>query len=189
MCEIHCHESYSFSQTLSTFECNGGLSKSVFFSWTIGIRDGETAVCSDLSATGIHFHIPLNHKIEAIKASLASHYTSTCRSFIFMLASLVPITVLLSSLITAAFVLVLTGWDLIFDRIPTSLIPIFELKINLSTVNVSGPDKLQMILNGSINTVWSSHVIPANFRVKTCSEQISDLRWNWKDRWTTISSN
>lgn len=80
-----------------------------FFSWTIGIRDGETAVCSDLSATGINFHIPLNHKIEAIKASLASHYTSTCRSFIFMSASLVPITVLLSSLITSAYVFVLTG--------------------------------------------------------------------------------
>lgn len=37
---------------------------SPFFSWTIGIRDGETAaVCSDLSATAINFHIPLNHKI------------------------------------------------------------------------------------------------------------------------------
>lgn len=134
MCEIHCRESYYFSQTLSTFERNGGLSKSVFFpsfffSWTIGIRDGETAVCSDLSATGIHFHIPLNHKIEAIKASLASHYTSTCRSFIFMSASLVLITVLLSSLITSAYVLDLTGWDLIFDRIPTSLTQIKDSNI------------------------------------------------------------
>lgn len=112
---------HRWSQQVSIF--------SLFFSWAIGIRDGETAVCSDLSATGINFHIPLNHKIEAIKASLASHYTSTCRSFIFMLASLVPITVLLSSLITSAYVLVLTEWDLIFDRIPTSLTQIKDSNI------------------------------------------------------------
>ncbi len=120
----------------------------LFFSWTIGIRDGETAVCSDLSATGINFHIPLNHKIEAIKASLASHYTSTCRSYIFMSASLVPITVLLSSLITSAYVFVLTGVLSLTGSQQVwlkSSIQIFELKINLSTVNFSGPDKLQII--------------------------------------------
>lgn len=137
MCEIHCRESYYFSQTLSTFERNGGLRKSaffspLFFSWTIGIRDGETAVCSDLSATGINFHIPLNHKIEAIKASLASHYTSTCRSFIVRQHRSFPSLsspLLFSSLFTSAYVLVLTGWDLIFDRIPTSLTQIKDSNI------------------------------------------------------------
>lgn len=94
--------------------------------WTIGIRDGGTAVCSDLSATGINFHIPLNHKIEAIKASLASHYTSTCRSFIICQHRSFPSLsspLLLSSLIFSPHICMclLTGWDLIFDRIPTSL--------------------------------------------------------------------
>lgn len=105
---------------------------SFFFSWTIGIRYGETAVCSDLSATGINFHIPLNHKIEAIKASLASHYTSTCRSFIVRQHRSFPSLsspLLFSSLVTSAYVLVLTGWDLIFDRIPTSLTQIKDSNI------------------------------------------------------------
>lgn len=128
MCEIHCRESYYFSPNviyLSAQRWSQQVSiPPIFFPWTIGIRDGETAVCSDLSATGINFHIPLNHKIEAIKASLASHYTSTCRSFIVCQHRSFPSLsspLLLSSLLTSAYVLILTGWDLIFDRIPTSL--------------------------------------------------------------------
>jgi len=50
--------------------------------WTIEIRDGGDSCLLQSVGQWKNFHFPLNHKIEAIKASLASHYTSTCRSFI-----------------------------------------------------------------------------------------------------------